>query len=295
MCVSRYWLFESWGRTGTTIGSKKLKAYYRLQPALAQYDAVYKSKTGNMFNCQAFKKQPNKFFKLDVDMEMPVKSSETFKQSNLNKTVYDLMEMLFDIKDLNYATVGYELNLEEFPLGKLSANQVKQAMSALKNINILIHFHSLHHKLIAASNKFYTLLPHAFGTYRPPIIHSIEIINTKSQLLEKLSNVTMIHEFLDGDNSESLHPYDLCYRKLHASIEPLEKQSELYQQLCDVVRGTSHRYAGLQVLEIFKVQREAESDLDGNCHINFKFRNHQLLWHGSRTLNFANIIGIIRK
>lgn len=219
-------------------------------------------------------------------MELPFKASKRFNQSNLSKPVYDLMDILFDIQDLQKTTIGCDLNVKEMPLGKISADQIRQALAKLKSIYGLIQQNAPVRDLIAASNEFYTLLPHACGVNCPPIIRSIKTVIAKSQFLENLSNYTMMHNFLDGENPEFLHPYDLCYHKLHASIEPIEKHSANFQQLCDIIKSQSP----IKVLQIFKVQREAEIDRNGDCHINFKFRNHQLLWHGSRLSNFTNIL-----
>lgn len=287
--ISSYWVFQSWGRTGTVIGSKKLQAFASSHQALSNYCSLYVSKTANIFDSPTFQKQPNKFYHLDVDVELPVKTPKRFYKTNLSKPVYDLMQLLFDITKVENTMVGCDLNLREMPLGKISTRQMKMAMATLRQIETLIQRNGTSHELLAASNKFYTLIPHAVGINRPPIIDSIEGVTAKHEMLESLLNVDIIHDFLDAKNAETIHPFDLCYIKLNASIEPIEKHDPLFLQLCEVVRSTSESYSKLQVLEIFEVKRVAEIDHD-DCHINWKLRNHQLLWHGSRLLNFATIL-----
>lgn len=66
----RYWLFRSWGRIGTTIGSNKVEKKDSLQEALQHFKALYEEKTGNMWsNRKHFQKVPGRFFPVDLDYD----------------------------------------------------------------------------------------------------------------------------------------------------------------------------------------------------------------------------------
>ena len=66
------------------------------------------------------------------------------------------------------------------PLGKLSKNQIKEAYSALKELEALIDAGSdvSTHKgrFLDLSNKFYTLIPHDFGLQSPPLLSNAALI-----------------------------------------------------------------------------------------------------------------------
>lgn len=283
-------MYESWGRTGTCIGSKLLDACRSLQCAKDKFNFLYTSKTGNIFGGgQRFRKQPHKFYRLDVEANVPVVKPETIEKSKLLTPVYNLMQRLFDVTKVDNSMVGCALDFSEMPLGKISTKQMKMAMSTLQNIEKLIQTNGTVHELRAATNQFYTLIPHAFGINCPPAIDTIEAVTAKSQMLENFLSMEMINDFLGGANDVAMHPLDMCYCKLNATIEPLAKDSENFRQLCEIVQNSYGVNAGPKVLDIFRVQRHAEVDHD-NCHINWKLKNHQLLWHGSRVLNFANIL-----
>lgn len=64
---SRWWVFRSWGRIGTTIGNDKLEETEDLNDAIAQFDALYEEKTGNRFTAKEFKKVPGCWYPLDID------------------------------------------------------------------------------------------------------------------------------------------------------------------------------------------------------------------------------------
>lgn len=65
--MSRYWVFRSWGRVGTTIGGNKLEKFNDKNSALDNFLSVYKEKTGNIWSASNFTKYPNKFYPLEID------------------------------------------------------------------------------------------------------------------------------------------------------------------------------------------------------------------------------------
>lgn len=209
--------------------------------------------------------------------------------TKLSQPVYQLMQMLFDLKKIESMMVSCDLDLKQMPLGKISANQIRSAMTILKDISKLISRNGTLAKLREASNRFYTLIPHGFGVNRPPIIDSIQTVNDKNELLETLLNMELIYEFLDGDNGKC-NALDACYKKLKADIEPIDRSSAEYLELSNIVKnthGVTHNLYTLDIMEVFKVNREGE---DNRFNIYKELSNHQLLWHGSRLTNFVSIL-----
>lgn len=207
----------------------------------------------------------------------------THDPSKLYAPVYDLMQMLFNTAKVKDAMVGCDLDVKQMPLGKITTKQIKMAMSTLQHIEWLIQQNGSNHELRAASNKFYTLIPQSFGINRPSIIDTIETLTAKQEMLESLLNMEVIYGFLGDENGEKAHPLDVCYRKLKTSIVPLAKDSDEFRLLCEIV--SNFKPSRAKVLEIFKVERDGEAD-----RFDWKLRNHEMLWHGSRNVNFANIL-----
>lgn len=74
----------------------------------------------------------------------------------------------------------FQLDLQKMPLGKLSRNQLQQAYATLNELNSMIDLFdekNKRDKVITATNKFYTLIPHDFGIKTPQLIDSKEILN----------------------------------------------------------------------------------------------------------------------
>lgn len=259
---------------------------------MKHFHSKYEEKTGNQFGIRTPSKKANKFYHLDIEFGMKNRVPSTFVESKLDPPVYELMVMLFDMNRIKEdMKVAFDLDLKQMPLGKISSKQIQSAMETLNRIAWLIdHNRSSASELLAASNKFYTMIPHAFSVKPPAIIDSIEIVNEKFEMLEGLSNMDLIYGFLDEEHGENLHPLDMYYLKLKNEIVPLDHSSAEFQMLCKVIRdthGPTHNNFTLQVLEVFKVKREGEDErFQGHKHL----KRHRLLFHGSRLMNFVNIL-----
>lgn len=283
-------MFQSWGRISTVIGSKSLTSFITLEDALEKFHTVYLEKTGNEFGKKTWVKRPNKFYHIDIEMSMPKQMPTTFVDSKLEHPLYELMEMLFDIKRMRNMMCACDLDLKQMPLGKISTKQIETAMSTLKSISRLIRRNGTPGQLRDASNKFYTLIPHAFSVKRPPVIDSMETVDAKNELLESLLSMETIYGFLEGENGIKINPLDACYGKLNAKIVPIPKSSFEFNNFAYIVRnthGTTHRNYSLEVLEIFKVVRDGEDD---SFRAFNDLNNHRLLWHGSRLMNYVGIL-----
>uniref|UniRef100_UPI0029550795 poly [ADP-ribose] polymerase 1-like n=1 Tax=Panthera onca TaxID=9690 RepID=UPI0029550795 len=64
---SRYWIFRSWGRVGTVIGSNKLEQVPSKDGAIEHFMKLYEEKTGNAWQAKTFTKFPKKFYPLEID------------------------------------------------------------------------------------------------------------------------------------------------------------------------------------------------------------------------------------
>lgn len=63
----RYWIFRSWGRVGTVIGSNKLEKMPSKEDAVEHFMKLYEEKTGNAWHSENFTKYPKKFYPLEID------------------------------------------------------------------------------------------------------------------------------------------------------------------------------------------------------------------------------------
>lgn len=85
------------------------------------------------------------------------------------------MRLIFDVNEMKKLMLEFELDAEKMPLGKLSKNQIQKAYAVLSELQELIDKGS-ESKLIEATNRFYTLIPHSFGVDEVQILRDKDII-----------------------------------------------------------------------------------------------------------------------
>jgi hypothetical protein len=143
-----------------------------LEDCINMFEKLYEEKSGNLWkNRDNFVKLPQKLYPIDIDNGDDVDSSKLFEsniESKLKKSIQDLIRMIFDVNSMKKAMLEYEIDLDKMPLGKISKKQIQQAYLVLTELLALVkESNTDRSKYIAASNKFYTLIPHNFGINEP--------------------------------------------------------------------------------------------------------------------------------
>lgn len=288
----RYWVFRSWGRIGTTIGSNKLEPMMTLEEAKQQFELVYEDKTGNYWeNHSWFSKVPGKMYPIDVDYgdNDQINLDIVEAESKLPKPVQDLMRLIFDVNSMKKLMAEFELDTEKMPLGKLSSAQIHKAFAVLSELQQLIESENPEEmRLIDASNRFYTFIPHSFGVNDPPILRDTEVIKQKLEMLDSLMEMEIAYSLMKSSGSE--HTVDSYYKQLNTEIDILDRDSEEFMIIKEYVTNThaaTHSSYTLEIEDVYTVKREGEDKRFKPFH---KLHNHKLLWHGSRVTNFAGIL-----
>ena len=73
-------------------------------------------------------------------------------------------------------------DVKKMPLGKLSRAQIAKGFDVLVDLENAIKVKKPK-DLDKLTSQFYTLIPHAFGRQRPPILNSDEMIRKKKDML----------------------------------------------------------------------------------------------------------------
>lgn len=293
---SRYWIFRSWGRVGTVIGSNKLEEMPSKEDAVEHFMKLYEEKTGNAWHSKNFTKYPKKFYPLEIDYGQDEEAVKKLTvnpgtKSKLPKPVQELIKMIFDVESMKKAMVEYEIDLQKMPLGKLSKRQIQAAYSILSEVQQAVSQGTSDSQILDLSNRFYTLIPHDFGMKKPPLLNNADSVQAKVEMLDNLLDIEVAYSLLRaGSDDTGKDPIDVNYEKLKTDIKVVDKDSEEAQTIRKYVKNThatTHNAYDLEVLDIFKIEREGESQR----YKPFKqLHNRRLLWHGSRTTNFAGIL-----
>uniref|UniRef100_A0A8D0Y3B1 Poly [ADP-ribose] polymerase n=1 Tax=Sus scrofa TaxID=9823 RepID=A0A8D0Y3B1_PIG len=293
---SRYWIFRSWGRVGTVIGSNKLEQMPSKEDAIDHFMKLYEEKTGNAWHSKNFTKYPKKFYPLEIDYGQDEEAVKKLTvnpgtKSKLPKSVQELIKMIFDVESMKKAMVEYEIDLQKMPLGKLSKRQIQAAYAILSEVQQAVSQGSSDSQILDLSNRFYTLIPHDFGMKKPPLLNNADSVQAKVEMLDNLLDIEVAYSLLRGGSDDSSKdPIDVNYEKLKTDIKVVDRDSEEAETIRKYVKNThatTHNAYDLEVIDIFKIEREGESQR----YKPFKqLHNRRLLWHGSRTTNFAGIL-----
>lgn len=222
-------------------------------------------------------------------------------ESTLPKPVQRLVSLIFNKDYFNETLAEMEYDVNKLPLGKLSKKTLKDGYQALKDL--AQHLDESSHNPSKAtvegfSNRYYTLIPHAFGRRHPPVIDSDEAIQREIQLLEALADMDAANDIMkDASAAESasvdpIHQLDRQFAGLGLEeMTPLDISSDEYKELQVYLtksRGFTHdlRY---NLQDIFRIERKDE----GERFTSFAkemVSDRRLLWHGSRCTNFGGIL-----
>ncbi|XP_070576368.1 poly [ADP-ribose] polymerase 1-like [Ptychodera flava] len=293
--AARWYVFRAWGRVGTTIGGNKVDKFHSKQGAMENFLTVYGEKTGNDFGTKNFVKYPNRFYPLEIDYgqeEEDIKklNKKAGSTSKLPKPIQSLIKMIFDIEEMKKTMLEFEIDLKKMPLGKLSKRQIESAYAVLTELQQLVgQDPTSASAILDASNRFYTLIPHDFGMKKPPLLDSTDIIKAKTQMLDNLLDIEVAYSLLKGGDSTK-DPIDANYETLKCPMKVMDKKSDMFKLIETYTKNThaaTHNQYSLELEEVFELQRQGER----SRYKPFKqLHNRQLLWHGSRTSNYAGIL-----
>lgn len=290
---NKYWLFRSWGRIGTTIGGNKTDSM-ALEDCISTFKELYHEKSGNQWeNRDMFVKYPRLMYPIDTEDsdDSKVGILESNIESKLKKPVQDLIRLIFDVNIMKKVMKEFEIDTEKMPLGKLSKKQLEKAYQVLTELQQLITKGNAERTLIIdASNRFYTLVPHSFGVDDPPLLNTEEIIKAKCEMLESLIDMEIAYNLLSVKTDENQNPLDAHYAQLNTDVDVLDKDSDEFKMIETYTKNThaaTHSSYELQIEDVFVIKRKGE---DKRYKPFAKLPNKKLLWHGSRTTNYAGIL-----
>ncbi|KJE92093.1 polymerase [Capsaspora owczarzaki ATCC 30864] len=307
--ASSFILFRKWGRVGTTIGANKSENFSDKSSAQSEFRRLFEEKTGNKWSQNgAWEKKPGKFYPVEItyDFEddeeqakrLKAASSGDARGSKLPKETQDLMKLIFNIEAMTESLVSMELDLKKMPLGKLSKRHIEAGYKVLKEIEAVLQNAALddrkrNNDLLALNNKFYTHIPHDFGTEEPKLINSLSALKAKVEMMEALIDIEIATSLmLQQAGSTAAAPstgtsvIDQNYAKLKTELDPLARGSDEWN-LCETYLLNQKNNWKVELQSAFRVDREGESTrFQTKKHLG----NQHLLWHGSGTTNYVGIL-----
>ncbi len=225
-------------------------------------------------------------------------------ESSLSEPVQDLMALIFNQQYFAATMIDLNYDVNKLPLGKLSKFTITRGYQALKDLSALIDDPALAQSEYGISyqdateklsNAFYSVIPHAFGRNRPPVIQDQTMLNKEIDLLDSLSDMkdAAIIMKKEPKDIEKMNALDRQFKGLNLDeMTPLKKSSMEFIELKNYLvetKGQTH-HANYQVDQIFRIERQGEKERFDKSPFSGPPLNRRLLWHGSRATNFGGIL-----
>lgn len=311
-----------WGRVGEK-GQSALLGDGALNDAILHFEKKFKDKSGLKWLDRGSDPKPNKYvfversYDFDDDgeddneeegessVQAKVKEKEPYvpPKCTLQPQVESLMKLIFNEQYFAATMESLNYDSDKLPLGKLSKATIIRGFQALKDLSALLDDASLavsyQMSLVNAiehlSNRFYSLIPHAFGRNRPPVINNRDMLKREIELLESLSDLKDADNIIKADDKDGrMHPLDSRFQALGLQeMTPLAQQSEEYSEISKYLvntRGQTHN-VDYTIQDIFRIERQGELQRFQQSEFSKIDSDRRLLWHGSRATNFGGILG----
>ena len=230
--------------------------------------------------------------------------------SKLPKSIQSLMSLIFNSSFMQQQMLAMSYDSAKLPLGKLSKTTINQGFLALKAIGEILNDNTLartqygvavNQVFIDLTNRYYSVIPHAFGRNVPPVISSPQMLKREVELIESLGDMKIATEVLKDtskavidQHGNRINPIDKQYESLNLNeATPLDKTSAEFLNLAaylEKTHGKTH-YIKLAIEDIFRIERAGETQrFADEGFSSMEKDNRYLLWHGSRVTNFAGIL-----
>ncbi|PIL29277.1 hypothetical protein GSI_09327 [Ganoderma sinense ZZ0214-1] len=234
---------------------------------------------------------------------------EKIPDSTLGPELQQLIKLIFNqsLFAATLSSLNYDAN--KLPLGKLAKSTILNGFSALKALSEVIsqpdgdvskQNGGFRQAVEHLTNRYYSIIPHVFGRDRPIVIDSLERLKRELELVDALGDMEIATQLLSSSIPKDaagnpVQPLDANFRSLGlSSMAPVARASREFGALERYTRdthGATHRHYGVQVLNAFRVEREGETRAwEDAGYGGLEVGERLLLWHGSRTTNFAGIL-----
>lgn len=190
---------------------------------------------------------------------------------------------------------------QKMPLGSLTKATITQGYSLLKRLSELIDDNDLAGERYALSymdairhltDRYYMMVPRAFGKSGIPPINSSGKIRKEVEMLDSLTAMKFADRVMTGSDSDS-HPDDRLFESLNMEemtvLEPESIEYQLLEEYLMTSTGDTHAME-YDVESIFRIERRGEADRFSTSRFSSLEGNRKLLWHGSRSTNFPGIL-----
>lgn len=309
--ASSFFTWFKWGRVGEPGkgGSTTWSGPVNLAAAKKTFGKKYQDKSGNSFTADKFVEKTGKYVPVEIDNDVevdeefmdgalpsaPQAASITYRDSTLDPTTQELVQVLFSKDMQSQALQEYSIDLKKLPLGVPSQQQIQRGIDVLNRIEEKLNNGNVTESYMALSSRFYTAIPHSFGRRTPPTIATQENLQLRFDMCNVLldmydtnETVRRISKEREKQTSEIRpNPIDEHYQSLKAELTLLDTKGEDFKSIQEYFDLTKSQGSKSKLINVWSVNREGEAERFSR----FKdVGNRRLLWHGTNIAVVAPIL-----
>jgi len=315
-------LFTRWGRVGES-GQSMRKGPFPVTTAISEFKKQFKSKTATNWEdrrSMTFAKSGKymwieRSFGDDEEEQAEAEGSGDPKEetkipeSTLDHNLQTFCKLIFNSEIISNALSEMNYDANKLPLGKLAKSTILSGFAALKELSEVISqpdnirdrgFLTFRAACEELTSRYYSIIPHAFGRSRPPSITTLEVLKKELDLVDALGDMGIASKLIADSvprdaNGNVINPLDAQFRSLQlTSMVPIDKSTNEFATLQAYARdthGATHGFRA-QIQHAFRVDRQEEANkwFASPAHSELGDGDRLLLWHGSRSTNFAGIL-----
>jgi poly [ADP-ribose] polymerase 2/3/4 len=309
---SAFRVFTHYGRTDDlerdpNAGAKESRYFDSLGAAQAEYERIYREKTGKSKGYKEVALASSKIGSqrargtssghVDDKTIAKMKGEETEekkpepKKSELPAGVQELVKYIYaEATSALTSTVAAKITANgiETPLGVLTVGQVEKGEAILTEIYDLFQSgKGTRSKFEDLSGEFYSAIPHRIGRTRDAI--AAAVIAELGEISQKQETLQLMKDMLavNGEKGSVLFDdkVDEQHRALGCVIGKIENGSPTYREWEEHVLQSQVKSKNIKIVNIFTVKRNGEFD-----GFDTKVGNEKMLFHGSRIKNWVGIL-----
>ncbi|KAK0464174.1 PARP-domain-containing protein [Armillaria novae-zelandiae] len=256
-------LYSRWGRVGES-GASQCKGPFPSATAISEFKKQFKSKAGVAWESR-------------VGM-VPKKGSEIPAEKEKQPIPdFYFCKLIFSTSIIDATLSSMNYDARKLPLGKLSKATILSGFNALKTLSEVLDDPSCDARaaIEQLTGAYYSIIPHDFGRQRPMVIDTKQRL--QEEIVDALGDMEIASKLIASSTSTDtdgapINPIDAQFNSLGLSkMEPLARDSQEFLSL-----------EGLYLESRRGGSKEGFITVDDGERL--------LLWHGSRTTNFAGIL-----
>ncbi|KAK7688276.1 hypothetical protein QCA50_008646 [Cerrena zonata] len=314
-------LFTRWGRVGEN-GQKQTKGPWGPSTGVSQFKSQFKAKSGvEWSNRHGMVAAKGKYTFLERDYEEDEEETkkaskgegeepEKVPDSKLPAEIQALCKLIFSTRlmDAHLKSMQYDAN--KLPLGKLSKATIMNGFAALKELSEVLdkptgdvakEYGGFKNAVDTLTGRYYSIIPHIFSrASRPTPIDELGLLKRELDLVDALGDMEVASKLiassvLTDDDGQPINQLDAHFRSLRlSSMAPISRRSKSLRDSNDIPRTLMVALTAITKVNIqnaYRVERQDETEAWLKAGFDKTADGDRLLlWHGSRTTNFAGIL-----